>query len=113
MAARLAGLFGCCLWGALSGWAAATAVTQPEVWSGAPPSPALIVYGAAAWFGSGYVVGSTTRGRPPGSFDLRVAAATALLAFAAKVLVPALAAWTAVPIAAGAFGILAGVVRTR
>ena len=113
MVARLAGLFGCCLWGALGGWAAATAVTHPEVWSGAPPGAALVLYGATAWFGTGYLVGSTARGRPPGRFDLRVAALTAALAFAAKALAPALAAWTAVLIAAAAFGILAGVVRTR
>jgi hypothetical protein len=113
MATRLAGLFGCCLWGALGGWAAAIAVTHPEVWSGAPPGAALVLYGATAWFGAGYLVGSTARGRSPHRFDLRVAAFTAALAFAAKALVPALAAWTAVLIAAAAFGILAGVVRTR
>ena len=113
MAARLAGLFGCCVWGALAGWAAATAFTQPEVWSGAPPGPALVLYGAAAWFGSGYLLGSTTRGRPPGRFDLRVAGITAVSAFAAKALVPSLAAWTAVLIAGAAFGVLAGVIRTR
>ena len=113
MAARLAGLFGCCLWGALSGWAAATAARHPEVWSGAPPGAALVLYGAAAWFGAGYLLGSTARGRPPRRFDLRVAGLTAGLAFAAKGLAPALAAWTAVLIAAAAFGALAGVVRTR
>jgi hypothetical protein len=113
MAARLAGLFGCGLWGALAGWAAAMAVTHPEVWSGVSPGPALLVYGAAAWFGSGYLLGSTARGRPPHRFDLRVAGITALLAFAARGLVPTLAAWTAVLIAAAAFGILAGMVRTR
>ena len=113
MAARLAVLFGCCLWGALAGWAAAIAVTQTEVWSGTSPGPALLLYGAAAWFGSGYLLGSTARGRPPHRFDLRVAGFTAVLAFAVKGLVPALAAWTAVLIAAAAFGILAGVVRTR
>ena len=113
MAVRLAGLFGCCLWGALGGWAAAIAVTHPEVWSGAPPGAALVLYGAATWFGSGYLLGSTVRGRPPRRFDLRVAALTAGLAFAAKALVPALAAWTAVLIAAAAFGVLAGIVRTR
>jgi hypothetical protein len=113
MAARLAGLFGCCLWGALAGWAAATAVTHPGIWSGAAPGPALILYGAVAWFGSGYLVGSTARGTPPQRFDLRVAGFTAVFAFAAKALVPTLAAWTAVLIAAAAFGILAGLVRTR
>jgi hypothetical protein len=113
MAARLAGLFGCCLWGALGGWAAATAATHPEVWSGGSPGAALVLYGVAAWFGSGYLLGSTVRGRPPRPFDLRVAALTAVLAFAAKGLAPALAAWTAVLIAAAAFGVLAGVVRTK
>jgi hypothetical protein len=113
MMARLAGLFGCCLWGALGGWAAATAVTQPEVWSGAPPGAALLLYGAAAWFGSGYLLGSTARGRPPRRFDLRVAGFTAVVAFTAKGLAPALAAWTAVLIAAAAFGVLAGMVRGR
>ena len=77
MAARLAGLFGFCLWGALTGWAAA--------------GGALVLYGAAAWFGAGYLLGSTMRGRPPSRFDLRVAGLTAVLAFAAKALVPALA----------------------
>ena len=113
MAGRLAGLFGCCLWGALGGWAAAIAVTNPEVWSGAPPGAALVLYGATAWFGTGYLVGSTARGRPPGRVDLRVAAFTAALAFVAKALVPALAAWTAVLIAAAAFGILTGMLRSR
>ena len=112
-AARLAGLFGCCLWGALAGWAAAIAVTHTEVWSGAPPGPALVLYGAAAWFGSGYLLGSTTRGRPPRGSDLRVAGLTALLALSAKALAPALAAWTAVLIAAAVFGALAGLARTR
>jgi hypothetical protein len=113
MAARLAVVFGCCLWGALSGWAAATAVTDSEVWSGAAPGPALLLYGAAAWFGSGYLLGSTTRGRRPSRFDLRVAGSTAALAFAVKALAPALAAWTAVLIAGAVFGVLAGLVRTR
>jgi hypothetical protein len=113
MAARLAGLFGCCLLGALGGWAAAIAVTHPEVWSGAPPGAALVLYGATAWFGTGYLAGSTARGRPPRRFELRAAGFTAVLAFTAKALVPALAAWSAVLIAAAAFGILAGVVRTR
>jgi hypothetical protein len=113
MAARLAGLFGCCLWGALAGWAAASAVTGPEIWSGAAAGPALLLYGATAWFGSGYLLGTTMRGRPPAQFDLRVAATTAAVAFAAKGLAPALAAWTAVLIAGAAFGVLAGLVRTR
>jgi hypothetical protein len=113
MVARLAGLFGCCLWGAFGGWAAAIAVTSPEIWSGVPPGPAQLLYGAAAWFGSGYLLGSTTRGRPPSRFDLRVAGVTAGVAFAAKGLAPALAAWTAVSIAGAAFGVLAGMIRTR
>jgi hypothetical protein len=113
MAARFAVLFGCCLWGALSGWAAAIAATHPDVWSGAAPGGALVLYGAAAWFGSGYLVGSAMRGMPPLRFDLRSAGVTAVLAFTAKGLAPALAAWTAVLIAAAVFGALAGVVRTR
>jgi hypothetical protein len=113
MAVRLAALFGCCLWGALGGWAAATAAAHPDVWSGTSPPVALVLYGTAAWFGCGYLLGSTMRGRPPHRFDLRVAALIAALAFAAKALAPELAAWTAVLIAAAAFGILAGVVRTR
>jgi hypothetical protein len=110
---RLAGLFGCCLWGALAGWAAAIAVTHPEVWSGARPDAALVVYGAAAWFGSGYLVGSTARGRAPRRSDLRVAGLIAGVAFAAKALAPALAAWTAVLIAAASFGVLVGTLQTR
>jgi hypothetical protein len=86
---------------------------HPEVWSGARPGPALVLYGAAAWFGSGYLAGSTARGRPPGRFDLRVAGITAVLAFAVKGLAPGLTAWTAVLLAGAAFGILAGLVRTR
>ena len=113
MAVRLAGLFGCCLWGALAGWAAALAVTDPEIWSGAAPGPALLVYGASAWAGAGYLLGTTMRGNPPGRFALRVAALTAAAAFAAKALAPALAAWTAVLIAAAVFGMLAGLARTR
>ena len=53
------------------------------------------------------------RGRPPGRFNLRVAGITAAVAFAVKALAPALAAWTALLIASAAFGVLAGVVRTR
>jgi hypothetical protein len=112
-AARVAVLLGCCLWGALGGWAAATAATHPEVWSGAAPGPALVLYGAAAWLGSGYVLGSTMRRRPPSRFDLRVAGCTAVLAFGLKAVAPALAAWTAVLIAGAAFGFVAGVIRTR
>jgi hypothetical protein len=113
MAARLAALLGCCLWGALGGWAAGMAATDPEVWSGAPPGPALVLYGVAAWFGSGYLLGSTARGRPPSHLALRVAGFTAVLAFALKALVPALAAWTAVLIAGAVFGVVAGVLRSR
>ena len=113
MAVRLAGLFACCLWGALAGWAAALAVADPEIWSGAAPGPALLVYGAIAWFGSGYLLGTTMRGSPPGRFDLRVAALTAAAAFAAKGLAPAFAAWTALVIAAAVFGVFAGLIRTR
>ena len=113
MAARLTGLFGCCLWGALAGWAAALAITDAEIWSGAAPGPALLLYGAIAWFGAGYLLGTMMCGRPPGRFALRVAAITAAVAFAAKGLAPALAAWTAVLIAGAAFGVLAGLVRTR
>jgi hypothetical protein len=113
IAARSATLLGCCLWGALGGWAAATAATHPEVWSGDPPGSSLLLYGAAAWFGSGYLLGSTARGRPPLRLDLRVACVTAVLAFVIKALVPALAAWTAVLIAGAAFGVVAGMIRTR
>jgi hypothetical protein len=113
MAGRLAALLGCCLWGAIGGWVAATAATQPEVWSGDAPGPALLLYGAAAWFGSGYLLGSSARRRPPSRFDLRVAGFTALLAFALKALAPALAAWTAVLVAGAVFGVVAGVIRTR
>jgi hypothetical protein len=113
MANRLAGLFGCCLWGAVAGWAAAIAVTDSEIWNGATPGPVLLLYGAIAWFGSGYLLGTTMRGSPPGRFALRVAALTAAAAFAAKALAPALAAWTALLIAAAMFGVLTGVVRTR
>ena len=42
-----------------------------------------------------------------------MAGLTAVLAFAAKGLVPALADWTAVLIAAAAFGVLAGVLTAR
>lgn len=113
MALRLAGLFGCCLWGALAGWAAAIAITDSELWSGGAPGPALLIYGATAWFGAGYLLGTSMRGSPPGRFALRVAALTAAAAFAAKALAPALAAWTALLIAAAVFGVLTGVVRTR
>lgn len=110
---RLAGLLGCCLWAALTGWAAALAVTHAEVWSGAAPGTALVLYGAAAWFGFGYVAGRTAHGRPPSRFELRAAGLTAALALAAKLVAPALPAWAALLIAAGAFGVLAGVARTR
>jgi hypothetical protein len=112
-AARGAALLGGGLWGAAGGGAAATAATHPEVWSGAPPGPALVLYGTAAWFGSGYLLGSTARRRPPSHFDLRVAGFTAMLAFALKALVPALEAWTAVLVAGAVFGVVAGVIRSR
>lgn len=89
------------------------AVTDPGIWSGAAPGAGLLIYGAAAWFGSGYLVGSTTRGRPPSRLDLRVAAVTAVLAFAIKAVAPSLAAWAAVLIAGAVFGVVAGVMRTR
>ena len=112
-AARSAAVLGCCLWGALAGWAAAMFAAQPELWSGSTPGFSLLLYGAAASFGSGYLVGSTTRGKPPSRFDPRVAGCTAVLALGVKVLAPTLAAWTAVLIAGAAFGIVAGVIRTR
>ena len=43
---------------------------------------------------------------------LRAAAVTAVAALAAKALVPGLAAWVAVLIAAAVFGVLCGLVRT-
>jgi hypothetical protein len=108
MAARL----GCCM-GSARRLGGSHGRNAPEVWSGAPPGPALVLYGGAAWFGSGYLLGSSARRRPPSRFDLRVAGFTAALAFALKALAPALAAWTAVLIAGAVFGVVAGMVRTR
>jgi hypothetical protein len=113
MAARLGTLLGCCLWGALGGWAAAMAATHPDVWSGAPPGPALVLYGAGACFGSGYLLGSALRRRPPSRLALRVAGLTAALAFALKALAPTLAAWNAVLLAGAVFGCVAGLLQTR
>jgi hypothetical protein len=107
--ADLATLFACCLWGAVAGWAAALAVARPEP----PPGATLLAYGALSLFGAGYLLGSRMRGRAPRSLALRGAALTAVAALACKALVPALAAWTAVLIAAAVFGVLCGLVRTR
>jgi hypothetical protein len=108
-AADLATLFASCLWGAVLGWAAALAVAHPEP----PPGPTLLAYGALGVSGAGYLLGSRIRGRAPRPIALRGAALTAVVARAGKVLVPALAAWVAVLIAAAVFGVLCGLVRTR
>jgi len=105
---RLGTLFACCLWGAIVGWAAALAVAQPEP----PPGPTLLVYGALALFCGGYLLGSWVRGRTPSALALRAAALTAVVAVTAKALLPGLAAWVAVLIAAAVFGVLCGLVRT-
>lgn len=107
--AQLGTLFACCLWGAIAGWAAALAVARPEP----PPGATLLAYGALALFGAGYLLGSASRGRAPRPLALRAAALTAAAALAAKALVPALAAWAAVLIAAAVFGVLCGLVRTH
>jgi hypothetical protein len=106
--ARLSTLFACCVWGAVAGWAAALAVAHPEP----PPGPTLLAYGALALFGAGYVLGSLLRGRAPGALAVRAAAVTAVVAVAAKLLVPALAAWVAFLIGAAVFGVLCGLVRS-
>ena len=106
--AHLGTLFACCLWGAVAGWAAALAVARPQP----PPGATLLVYGAVALFGAGYLIGSRIRGRAPRPLALRAAALTAGAALAAKALVPALAAWVAVLIAAAVFGVLCGLART-
>ena len=106
--ARLSTLFACCVWGAITGWAAALAVAQPEP----PPGPTLLAYGALALFGAGYLLGSLLRGRTPGALAVRAAALTAVVAMAAKLLVPGLAAWVAFLIGAGVFGVICGLVRT-
>lgn len=107
--ARLSTLFACCLWGAAAGWAAALAVAQPAP----PPGPTLLSYGALTLFCAGYLGGSRLRGRAPGALALRAAALAAAAAVTAKVLVPGLAAWVAILIAAAVFGVLCGLVRTR
>ena len=109
LATRLGTLFACCLWGAITGWAAALAVARPEP----PPAATLLAYGAIALFGAGYLLGSALRGRTVGAFALRAAAFTAATALAVKVLAPALAAWVAVLVAAAVFGVLCGLVRTH
>jgi hypothetical protein len=113
MPTRLAALFGCCLLGAIAGWAAALAASQPRLLEGEQPAPTLFAYGALALFGAGYLLGSSLRGRRPRAAALRAAWVAAGVAFAAKALVPALAPWTVVLIAAGVCGVLAGLVRTR
>lgn len=105
---RLATLFACCLLGAVAGWAAALAVARPEP----PPGATLLAYGALALFGAGYLLGSRIRGRAPAPLALRAAALTAVAALIGKTLVPALAAWVAVLVAAAVFGVLCGLVRT-
>jgi hypothetical protein len=106
---RLGTLFACCLWGAVAGWAVALAAAQPEP----PPGPTLIVYGAVALFCGGYLLGSWVCGRTPSRLALRAAAVTAATAVTVKLLVPGLAAWVAVVIAAAVFGVLCGVARTQ
>jgi hypothetical protein len=113
MAVRLAALFGCCLFGAVSGWSAALAAGQPGLLHGDQPGPTLLAYGAVALFGAGYLLGSSLRGRRPRAAALRAASVAAGVAFAAKALVPALAPWTVVLIAAVVCGVLTGLVRTR
>ena len=106
--ARLGTLFACCLSGAIAGWAVALAAAQPEP----PPAPTLLAYGAVSLFCGGYLLGSWIRGRTPSVLALRAAAVTAVAALAAKALVPGLAAWVALLIAAAVFGVLCGLVRT-
>ena len=107
--ARLGTLFACCLWGAVAGWAVALAAAQPEP----PPGPTLLAYGAVTLFFGGYLLGSRLRGRAPSALALRAAGLTAVAALAAKALVPGLAAWVAVLIAAAVFGVLCGLLRTH
>jgi hypothetical protein len=108
MLARLGTLFACCLWGAIAGWAVALAAAQPEP----PPGATLLAYGSVTLFCGGYLLGSWIRGRTPSVLALRAAAVTAVAALAAKALVPGLAAWVAVLIAAAVFGVLCGLMRT-
>jgi hypothetical protein len=108
---RLTTLFGACLLGALAGWTAALAAAHPD-W-GAAPRPALLVYGALTLFGGGYLLGSAVRGRFLHSLAARSLLAAGLLALAAKVLAPQLAAWTAFLIASAVFGVVCGMVRAR
>jgi FtsH-binding integral membrane protein len=113
MAARLGVLLAGCLWGAMTGWAVALLAVRPEVLGGdAAPGLVLLLYGAAACFGAGYLAGSALRGRLPRAAAGRAAALTAALALTAKLAAPGLAPWTAVLIAAAVFGALAGL-RTR
>jgi hypothetical protein len=107
--ARLGTLFACCLWGAIAGWAVALAAARPEP----PPGATLIAYGAVTLFCGGYLLGSWLRGRAPSALARKAAAVTAAAALAAKALVPGLAAWVAILIAAAVFGVLCGIVRTR
>lgn len=110
---RLSILFACCLWGALTGWAVALATAQPGLLQGSDPAATLLAYGALACFGGGYLAGSAARGGTPERIARKAACLTAATAFAAKALAPELAGWIAVLIAAGVFGVLAGLVRTR
>lgn len=108
LAAQLATLSACCLWGAVAGWAAALAAARPEP----PPGPTLLAYGVVALFGGGYLLGSRIRGRAPRALAVRGAGLAAVAALAGKALVPSLAAWAAVLVAAAVFGVLCGFVRT-
>jgi peptidoglycan/LPS O-acetylase OafA/YrhL len=109
MVARLRELFALCLLGAVAGWAAGLALSEPA----GPPGAALIAYGAMTAFGCGYLAGSALRRRPPRGLPVRAAAAAALVALATKTAVPTLAEWAAVLVAAGVFGVAAGFARTR
>jgi hypothetical protein len=93
-----------CLWGAAAGWAAALALLA----AGSPPSGALVAYGAAALFGAGYLAGTSARGRVPSRLVLHAAGGSAVIACAAKLLVPTLEPWTAPLIAAAVAGVITG-----
>ena len=108
MLARLAALFGVSLWGAVAGWAVALAAARP----GEPPDTVLGLYGTATCFGAGYLLGSLARGRAPQRLAVRAAATAGAVALAAKLLVPALAAWTVLLVAAATCGVLTGLART-